>query len=139
MGEGPQNPPPAQSPSEIASTAQPSDGLSPEDDTTMETGDTIVNSLTKLAEEYTKLLLSTQDVESENYVRAMAEFNDKVDVQNQSPQVQEVISHLLDGDQGHWIKQYLETHTESQHLEMTDIVNFLNKTCDTETIDQQLH
>lgn len=138
LGEGLQDPPPTQPPSELAPTAQPSNDLSPAEGIPVETEETIVNSLTKLSGEYTQLLLTTQDVKSVNYARAMSEFNVKVDAQNQSPEMQKVISQLLDGEQGHWIKQYLDSHDESQHLEMTDIVNFLKKTCDAGTIDQQL-
>jgi hypothetical protein len=138
IDKGPQNPSSTHPPSELASTAPPPVESSSAEEIDVETEETIVNSPTNLSEQCTALLASTHDAKTVEHARAMADFNQEVDEQSQTPQMQAATSELLNGDNGHWIKQCLDSHSESQHLETTDIAKFLNSTCDADTIDEHL-
>ena len=96
------------------------------------------SSLTHSPEQSASLLNNNQDAKSEQCLRAMSEFNAVLDVNGQSPEVQDTIKQLLHGEHGHWLSNCLSSHAESQHMEMADFAAFLNNTRAEGILDQDL-
>jgi hypothetical protein len=121
------------------STTQTMAASPPVGDVAMETTTSSETLLLSLSEKHMWLLNQKGFRNTEQYTRNLAQLKGQVTInESSSSQTQGTISAVMNTDSGHWFHQCLASQAESQHIELIDIANFLQKTCDVRGLDKEL-
>ena len=95
--------------------------------------------LLSLSEQYSWLLAQKDFRNTEQYTRNLAQFKGQVSINEHSSSLAKAaITTVMSTGNGHWFHQYLASQAESQSVELIDIANFLERTCDVKELNQEL-